>query len=119
MAAAVRRIKPASWAKPIRLDGADYTVLGILPAGFSELDSGVDVWLPLALDPDDARAANLRYLEVIARLAPGVGIERARSEMADHRRQAGGGQSGFGQGLEAGLGSAPRRKWPAMPSRRC
>ena len=65
----------------IRLDGAAYTVLGVLPAGFSVLDSGVDIWLPLALDPDDARAANLRYLEVIARLGPRVGIERARSEM--------------------------------------
>jgi putative ABC transport system permease protein len=65
----------------IRLDGVAYTVLGIMPAGFSELSSGVDIWLPLALDPDDPRAANLRYLEVIARLAPGVGIERARSEM--------------------------------------
>ena len=65
----------------IRLDGAPYTVLGVLPAGFSVRDSGVDIWLPLALDPDDARAANLRYLEVIGRLGPGVGIERARSEM--------------------------------------
>ena len=67
--------------QPIRLDGAAYTVLGIMPAGFSELSSGLDIWLPLALDPDDARAANLRYLEVIARLAPGVGIERARRDM--------------------------------------
>jgi putative ABC transport system permease protein len=65
----------------IRLDGAAYTVLGVLPAGFSALNSGVDLWLPLALDPADARAANLRYLEVIARLAPGAGIERANRDM--------------------------------------
>ena len=65
----------------IHLDGAAYTVLGVLPAGFFELDSGVDIWLPLALDPDDARASGLRYLEVIARLAPGAAFERARSDM--------------------------------------
>jgi putative ABC transport system permease protein len=65
----------------IRLDGAAYTVLGVLPAGFSALNSGVDLWLPLALNPADARAANLRYLEVIARLAPGAGIERANRDM--------------------------------------
>jgi putative ABC transport system permease protein len=72
---------PSVPGQSIRLDGLDYTVLGIMPPGFSELSSGVDIWLPLALDPGDARAANLRYLEVIARLAPGVGIERARSDM--------------------------------------
>src|ERR1035441_6210967 len=65
----------------IHLDGAAYTVLGVLPAGFFELDSGVDVWLPLALDPDDPRASGLRYLEVIARLAPGATFERARSDI--------------------------------------
>ena len=43
--------------QPIRLDGVPYTVLGVLPEGFSALASGVDLWLPLALDPDDARAA--------------------------------------------------------------
>ncbi|HUP05069.1 MAG TPA: ABC transporter permease [Bryobacteraceae bacterium] len=71
----------AAMGQTVRVDGAPYTVLGVMPPGFSELDSGVDVWLPLALDPNDARAANLRYLEVIARLAPGVGVEQARREM--------------------------------------
>ncbi len=67
--------------KQIRLDDRTYAILGVLPAGFSVLEPEADVWLPLALDPGDARAAGLRYLEVIARLRPEAGIARARSEM--------------------------------------
>jgi putative ABC transport system permease protein len=53
----------------------------VLPAGFSVLDSAVDIWIPLGLDPHDARAAGMRFLTVIARLKPGVGVDRTRTEM--------------------------------------
>jgi putative ABC transport system permease protein len=67
--------------KAIRLRDRSYTVVGVLPAGFSVLDSAVDIWIPLGLDPHDARAAGMHFLTVIARLKPGVGIDRARTEM--------------------------------------
>jgi putative ABC transport system permease protein len=67
--------------KAIRLRDRSYTVVGVLPAGFSLLDAAVDIWIPLALDPHDTRAAGMRFLTVIARLKPGVGIGRARTEM--------------------------------------
>ena len=72
---------PAIAGKSIRLDGQGYTVLGVLPAGFSVFDPNVDIWLPLALDPEDARSAGNRFLNVVARLRPGVSLERARAEM--------------------------------------
>jgi putative ABC transport system permease protein len=67
--------------KSIRLGDRSYTVLGVLPAGFSVLNAGVDVWVPLALATDDARGAGFRYLQVIGRLRPGAGLNRARTEM--------------------------------------
>ena len=67
--------------KAIRLRDRSYTVVGVLPAGFSVLDSAVDVWIPLGLDPHDARTAGSHFLTVIARLKPGVGVDRARTEM--------------------------------------
>ena len=67
--------------KAIRLRDRSYTVVGVLPAGFSVLDSAVDVWIPLGLDPHDARTAGSHFLIVIARLKPGIGIDRARTEM--------------------------------------
>jgi len=72
---------PMIAGKAIRLRDRSYTVVGVLPAGFSVLDSAVDVWIPLGLDPHDARTAGSHFLTVIARLKPGVGIDRARTEM--------------------------------------
>jgi putative ABC transport system permease protein len=67
--------------KAIRLRDRSYTVTGVLPAGFSVLDSAVDVWIPLGLNPHDVHAAGMRFLTVIGRLKPGVEIDRARIEM--------------------------------------
>jgi putative ABC transport system permease protein len=67
--------------KAIRLRDQSYTVVGVLPPGFSVLGSTVDVWIPLGLDPHDVRVAGMRFLTVIARLNPGVEIGRAQTEM--------------------------------------
>src|SRR5579863_4056595 len=67
--------------KSIRLREQSYTVVGVLPPGFMILDPQVDIWVPLALNPNDAKAAVGRFLVVIARMRPGVAIEQTRSEM--------------------------------------
>jgi putative ABC transport system permease protein len=72
---------PAIAGKSIRLGDQGYMVLGVLPAGFSVFDPNIDIWLPLALDPEDARSAGNRFLSVVARLKPGVSLEGARAEM--------------------------------------
>ena len=72
---------PKIAGKAIRLGGQSYTVVGVMPRDFSVLDPAAEIWTPLALDPDDARAAGLRYLQVIARRRPGVTLERARADL--------------------------------------
>ncbi|MGA3097222.1 MAG: ABC transporter permease [Bryobacteraceae bacterium] len=72
---------PAIAGKSIRLGDQGYTVLGVLPAGFSVFDPNVDIWLPLALDSEDPRSAGNRFLTVVARLKPDVSLEGARAEM--------------------------------------
>jgi putative ABC transport system permease protein len=67
--------------KAIRLRDRSYTVVGVLPAGFSALGSAVDVWMPLGLNPNDAHAAGMHFLSVIGRLKPRVELERAQTEM--------------------------------------
>lgn len=73
--------------KPITLDGASYTVVGIAPAGFQYPDK-TDVWLPpyrLApamnerMDPTQVRGFGM--LAAVALLRPGVGLPQAASEM--------------------------------------
>jgi putative ABC transport system permease protein len=65
----------------IRLRDRSYTVVGVLPAGFSVLNSAVDVWIPLGLSPHDAVTPGMHFLTVIGRLKAGVEIGRARTEM--------------------------------------
>jgi putative ABC transport system permease protein len=67
--------------KAVQLGSRSYTVLGVLPAGFAVVQPGVDMWLPLALDAADARASAGRTLMVVARLKPGVAIEKAGREL--------------------------------------
>ncbi|HMG72328.1 MAG TPA: ABC transporter permease [Pyrinomonadaceae bacterium] len=73
--------------KPITLDGASYTVVGIAPAGFQYPDK-TEVWVPpykLApamnerMDPTQVRGFGM--LAAVALLKPGVGLSQAASEM--------------------------------------
>src|ERR1700691_4939578 len=72
------------------LNGANYTVIGVLPRQFHlrSLRGGMEefkpeVWVPADVDPK-RNEANLmqRRLYVFARLKPGVPVERARADMA-------------------------------------
>jgi predicted permease len=60
------------------LNRQPYTVVGVMPPGF-ESDPQVDLWLPLQADPNSANQGH--YLNVAARLKPGVGLSQARAEM--------------------------------------
>lgn len=67
--------------KTIRLNDQSYTVVGVMPAGFRVLDTDADVWFPLGMDPGDTRVTRRRSLIVMARMRPGITLERVRAEM--------------------------------------
>ena len=71
---------PAIAGKSIRLRDRPFTVVGVMPAGFSVLEP-VDLWVPLGLNPNDKRSANTRTLKVIARMKSGVTFEQANREL--------------------------------------
>ena len=66
----------------LSLDGRPFTVVGVLPAGF-EYPQGTDLYVPFAPDPDllNPLRRGRRFLEVLARLRPGVTLEAARRDM--------------------------------------
>ncbi len=70
--------------KTIRLSGASYQVVGVMPESFRPLGFKSRVWIPFAFTPqqvsDDARHNN--NWDMIARLQPGVTVSYARQRLA-------------------------------------
>lgn len=69
----------------IKLSARNYTVVGVMPADFEPLPTGVMTWRaefyrPVAEQPNDKERAS-RHLRAIARLKPGVTLGQAQTEM--------------------------------------
>jgi len=69
--------------KTISLDGQPVTVVGIMPAGFHFPNKDVEVWRPLAFDPDLLTENNRgsHFLNVIGLLKPGVSVSQAQADI--------------------------------------
>ncbi|HVG19229.1 MAG TPA: ABC transporter permease [Blastocatellia bacterium] len=67
--------------KTIRMNDQSRTVVGVMPADFVFPNSDVEVWVPLTFSASDLNSRGSHYLNVIARLKPGVAIKQAQDEM--------------------------------------
>ena len=65
--------------KPITLDGAPFTVIGVLSPN---VRTQAQLWTPLVVPPELMADRNAHMLAVVGRLAPGRTIDAARREMA-------------------------------------
>jgi putative ABC transport system permease protein len=66
--------------RTIHLNGDLFTVVGVMPAGFSILDKNVDIWVPAGFSAE-ARTPRGRWTMVIARLKDGVTFPQAQGDM--------------------------------------
>jgi hypothetical protein len=66
--------------RDIQLNGQAYTVVGVLPDGFT-FGGDANMWLPLALDRARPNSRGSHYLEVLARLKPGVTLPQASTDV--------------------------------------
>ena len=75
---------PAVLGRTLILNGAPFTVVGVLrgDAGFPSAD--VELWAPASVIREDEipHLRQLRWMKAIARLKPGVTLDRARAELA-------------------------------------
>jgi predicted permease len=63
----------------IRLDGEPYTIVGVMPDGFMPPDPGPEIFAPLPVPENASRTSY--YLDLVARLAPGVTVDAANTEI--------------------------------------
>ena len=69
----------------IRLNGIDFSVIGVEPESFTGIDTGPAVYIPLAMSPrlghGDLHSRDIGWLSVRGRLRPGVSVEQARADI--------------------------------------
>ena len=66
----------------LQLDQKNYTVVGIMPAGF-RFPGEFEIWLPLALDPvRETQGDWFSLVQVAGRLKPGASAQQAQTELS-------------------------------------
>lgn len=67
--------------KFVTLDGRSYEVIGVMPASFDMGTRPLDGWIPYAFTEQTRQTRLGYYLAAVGRLAPGVTVDQARSEL--------------------------------------
>ena len=72
---------PSIVGKSIRANGVPYTVIGIMPAGFVFPDRHA-IWMPIQMDAAKLERGTGSWMELIARLKPGVSADEASVDIS-------------------------------------
>jgi putative ABC transport system permease protein len=72
---------PGVLGTDVFLNGAKYSVVGIMPPDFSFPDKDADVWIPRAFTARHLASRDENYLFVYGRLRPGVSVKQANAEL--------------------------------------
>jgi predicted permease len=78
---------PSVVGRSIVMSDLQYTVIGVMPAGFHFPDAHTEFWVPIALQPQQLAARNSHYLRVAGRLRPDSSWAAARDDMSAVARQ--------------------------------
>lgn len=73
---------PAIVGRSILMDGQSTQVIGVMPRGFFFPVKQMDYWVPGFFTPQRLAERDSHYLTVVARMKPGVTVERAQAEMS-------------------------------------
>jgi putative ABC transport system permease protein len=68
--------------RSILVNGVSTRVAGVMPPGFDVEDADIEIWQPLQLDPANRQNRGSHFLNLVARLGPGVSFARAEAELA-------------------------------------
>jgi putative ABC transport system permease protein len=77
---------PGVIGKTLSLNLSSFTVVGVMPREFN-FPEEVEFWTPMAFNADELKTRDFHYLNVIARLKPGVTLRQAQAEMTTLARR--------------------------------
>jgi putative ABC transport system permease protein len=72
---------PLSTISGLRLDGVPYEVVGVMPPDFHFPSRQARLWTPRRFVEEEFEDRDDNYVDVVARLAPGVSADEARAEL--------------------------------------
>ena len=68
--------------RSITLNGQSFTVVGVMPRGFFYPERETELWIPWAMEPEQASGRGDHYLRLVARLRSGATIQQASADVA-------------------------------------
>ena len=72
---------PSAVGRTLLLDDVPYTIVGVMPRGFAFPDPDDQLWVPIALTPQQLANHGSHFLRVVARLKPGATTAQAQAEL--------------------------------------
>ena len=73
---------PSIVNRNITLNGESFTVVGVMPRGFFYPARETELWVPWAMEPEQASGRGDHYLRLVARLRPGITLPQANADVA-------------------------------------
>src|SRR5438309_1351883 len=115
---------PGILGRSISLDGRSFTVVGVMPAGLQFPNEDVQVWTPmgefLSQNPQVETDRGVHFLNAVARLAPGLSMERVVGDvklLAARLSASDSGSSGAGRQLSVTGQASPGGGAPSAGGR--
>ena len=72
---------PSIVNRNITLNGKSFTVVGVMPRGFFYPERETELWIPWAMEPEQASGRGDHYLRLIGRLKPGATLQQANADV--------------------------------------
>jgi predicted permease len=77
---------PTVVGRPVQVNGLTLSIAGVMPAGFEGVSGQATLWLPTGMAPlltyRDYLTSPQHFINLIARLRPGVSVAQANAELA-------------------------------------
>jgi putative ABC transport system permease protein len=72
---------PNAIGQTIKLSDETYAIIGVMPRGFAFPSTRTQVWTPVAFSPGEGATRDTNFIDVVARVKPGVSLEQAQANM--------------------------------------